>query len=239
MPSQLLTVRSLICIAQQGPHVLEFQVHRLLSLKLQWLRLRRLCRRPPVRWFQPPLRCLCQLHSLSLRLVQLCHRTLRLKLARFTHLPGSSGISVVGSCLTSNGRSTSTSTRTNIKLSVRELSATPVSSGALDGSICLFIVKSSSSTPVACYNSSISASQCFLSYSTNTTSSHSRYAIFITSNYPVAGPGSILPASFAPSYLSFTSASVFPAANFPPFVVGPGIPPVAPKIVAVIVSGIY
>ena len=55
-----------------------FQVHRLLSLKLQWPRLRRLHRRPPVRWFQPSLRRLCQLHSLSLRrslrLVQLCRR---------------------------------------------------------------------------------------------------------------------------------------------------------------------
>ena len=72
----MLTVRSLLCIAQQGPHVLVFQVHRLLSLKLQRLRLRRLCRRPPVPWFQPSLRRLCQLHSLSLRrslrLVQLC-----------------------------------------------------------------------------------------------------------------------------------------------------------------------
>ena len=77
-PSQLLTVGSLLCIAQQGPHVLVFQVYRLLSLKLQWPRLRRLRRRPPVRWFQPPLRRLCQLHSLSLRrslrLVQLCRR---------------------------------------------------------------------------------------------------------------------------------------------------------------------
>ena len=44
--------------------------------------------------------------------------------------------------------STSTSTRTNVKFSLGELSATPVSSGALDGSICWFIVKSSSSTPI-------------------------------------------------------------------------------------------
>ena len=78
-PSQLLTVRSLLCIAQQGPHVLVFQVYSLLSLKLQWLRLRRLRRRPPVRWFQPPfIRRLCQLHSLLLRrsprLVQRCRR---------------------------------------------------------------------------------------------------------------------------------------------------------------------
>ena len=63
-----------------------------------------------------------------------------------------------------------------------------------------------------------------------------------TSNYPVAGPGNVLPASFAPGYLSSASASAFPAANFPPppFVVGPGIPappPVAPKIFAAIVSG--
>ena len=53
-----------------------FQVHRLLSLKLQWPRLRRLRRRPLVPWFQPSLRRLCQLHSLSLRrslrLIQLC-----------------------------------------------------------------------------------------------------------------------------------------------------------------------
>ena len=73
-PSQLLIVRLLLCIAQQGPHVLVFQVYRLLSLKLQWHRLRRLRRRPPVRWFQPPLRRLCQLHSLSLRPVPLCRR---------------------------------------------------------------------------------------------------------------------------------------------------------------------
>ena len=50
------------------------QIYRLLSLKLQWLRLHRLRRRPPVRWLQPPLRRLCQFHSLSLRLVQLCRR---------------------------------------------------------------------------------------------------------------------------------------------------------------------
>ena len=57
------------------------------------------------------------------------------------------------------------------------------------------------------------------------------------SNYPVAGPGSVLPGSFAPGYGFSPGASAFPAANFPPFVVGPGIPPVAPKIVAAIVSG--
>ena len=57
------------------------------------------------------------------------------------------------------------------------------------------------------------------------------------SNYPVAGPGSVLPGSLAPGYVFSSGASAFPAANFPPFVVGPGIPPVAPKIVAAIVSG--
>ena len=57
------------------------------------------------------------------------------------------------------------------------------------------------------------------------------------SNYPVAGIGSVLPGSFAPGYGFSPGASAFPAANFPPFVVGPGIPPVAPKIVAAIVSG--
>ena len=57
------------------------------------------------------------------------------------------------------------------------------------------------------------------------------------SNYPVAGPVSVLPKSSAPGYVFSSSASAFPAANFPPFVVGPGIPPVAPKIVAAIVSG--
>ena len=58
-----------------------------------------------------------------------------------------------------------------------------------------------------------------------------------SSNYPVAGPGSVLPGSIASGYVSSSSASAFPAANFPPFVVGPGFPPVAPKIVAAIVSG--
>ena len=58
-----------------------------------------------------------------------------------------------------------------------------------------------------------------------------------SSNYPVAGPGSVLPGSIAPGYVSSSSASAFPAANFPPFVVCPGFPPVAPKIVAAIVSG--
>ena len=46
-----------------------------------------------------------------------------------------------------------------------------------------------------------------------------------------------VPGSIAPGYVSSYSASAFPAANFPPFVVGPGFPPVAPKIVAAIVSG--
>ena len=61
------------------------------------------------------------------------------------------------------------------------------------------------------------------------------------SNYPVAGPGtrvgSVLPGSITPGYGFSPGASAFPAANFPSFVVGPGIPPVAPKIVAAIVSG--
>ena len=56
-------------------------------------------------------------------------------------------------------------------------------------------------------------------------------------NYPVAGPGSVLPGSNAPSYMFPSGAATFPASNFPPFVVGPGIPPVAPKIVVAIVSG--
>ena len=73
-----------------------------------------------------------------------------------------------------------TSTRTNVNFSVEELSANPFGSGALDGSICWFVVKSSSSTPVACYNSRISASQCLLSSRTNPTSYHSRYAIFVS-----------------------------------------------------------
>ena len=90
---------------------------------------------------------------------------------------------------------------------------------------------------MTCYNSRISASQCLLSSRTNTTSYHSRYAIFVPSNYPVAGPGSVLPGSIAPGYVFSSGASAFTAANFPPFVVGPGIPPVAPKIVAAIVSG--
>ena len=64
--------------------------------------------------------------------------------------------------------------------SVGELSANPFGFGALDGSICWFVVKSSSSTPVACYNSRISASQCLLSSRTNPTSYHSRYAIFVS-----------------------------------------------------------
>ena len=90
---------------------------------------------------------------------------------------------------------------------------------------------------MACYNSRISASQCFLSSRTNTRSYHSRYAILFSSSYPVAGPGSVLLGSIAPGYVSSYSASAFPAASFPPFVVGPGFPPVAPKIVAAIVSG--
>ena len=57
------------------------------------------------------------------------------------------------------------------------------------------------------------------------------------SNYPVSSPGSVLPGSSAPGYVFSSGASAFPAANFPPFVVGPGIPSVAPKIVAAIVSG--
>ena len=46
-----------------------------------------------------------------------------------------------------------------------------------------------------------------------------------SSNYPVAGPGSVLPGSFAPGYLSSASASAFPAANLPPFCCGSGHPP--------------
>ena len=51
-------------------------------------------------------------------------------------------------------------------------------------------------------------------------------------NYPVVGPGSVFPGSIAPGYVFSSGASAFPAANFPPFVEGPDIPPVAPKIVA-------
>ena len=40
-----------------------------------------------------------------------------------------------------------------------------------------------------------------------------------------------------PSLFPSNYPLAFPAANFPPFVVGPAIPPVAPKIVAAIVSG--
>ena len=46
-----------------------------------------------------------------------------------------------------------------------------------------------------------------------------------TSNYPVAGPVSVLLASFAPGYLSSASASAFPAANPPPLCCGSGHPP--------------
>ena len=51
-----------------------------------------------------------------------------------------------------------------------------------------------------------------------------------TSNYPVAGPGSVLSGSIAAGYVSSSNTSAFPAANFPSFVVGPGFPPVAPGI---------
>ena len=56
-------------------------------------------------------------------------------------------------------------------------------------------------------------------------------------NYPVAGPGSVLLGSIAPGYVSSSSVSAFPAANFPPFCCGSGLPSRAPKIVAAIVSG--
>ena len=52
-------------------------------------------------------------------------------------------------------------------------------------------------------------------------------ASLFSSNYPVAGPGSVLPGSIAAGYVSSSNASALPAANFPPFVVGPGFPPVA------------
>ena len=221
-PSQLLTVHSLLCVAQQGPHVLVFQVHGLLSLKLQWPRLRRLHRRPPVRWLQPSLRRLCQLHNLSLRrslrLVQLCRRIFYacLKLARFAHLPGSSGISIVSSCLTSNGRSTSTSTRTNVKFSLGELPQ-PLSVQA--PSMGPYVGSSSNPPLVPQWPATTPG---FQSYSASFSPKQTPQVIIpgtpslFTSNYSVAGPGNVLPASFAPGYLSSASASAFPAANFPP-----------------------
>ena len=127
--------------------------------------------------------------------------------------------------------STSTSTRTNVKFSLGELSATPVSSGALDGSICWFIVKSSSSTPIG-----LLQLQAFsLTVLPFLQDKHQKLSFQVTpslftSNYPVAGPGSVLPASFAPGYLSSASARRFQLLIPPPptpLCCGSGHPPVA------------
>ena len=59
-----------------------------------------------------------------------------------------------------------------------------------------------------------------------------------TNNYPVAGPSGLTPGSCFPGhFFSSPGSSSLPAGIFSLFVVGPGIPPVAPKLVAAIVSG--
>ena len=56
--------------------------------------------------------------------------------------------------------------------------------------------------------------------------------------YPVSGPGVSIPGVRFPGHCFVASGSPsYPPAAFPSFVVGPGIPPVPPKLVAVIVSG--
>ena len=56
--------------------------------------------------------------------------------------------------------------------------------------------------------------------------------------YPVPGPGVSIPGVHFPGHGFVASGSPsYPPAAFPSFVVGPGIPPVPPKLVAAIVSG--
>ena len=56
--------------------------------------------------------------------------------------------------------------------------------------------------------------------------------------YPVSGPGVSIPGVRFPGPCFVASGSPsYPPAAFPSFVVGPGIPPVPPKLVAAIVSG--
>ena len=188
----MLTVRSLLCIAQQGPHVLVFQVYRLLSLTLQWLCLRRLRRRPPVRWFQPPLRRRCQLHSLSLR------RSLQLSSALPSHLYASSLLAStifparvaslsLAPAFTSNGRSSSTSTRTNVKFSVG--GNFPHTPSVQAPSMGPYVGSSSNLPPVSQWPATTPGFQPHsASFPPGQTQQVICYLLLFPSNYPVAGP---------------------------------------------------